>query len=104
MMTVTSRRNAEAQDCLALGALIAGDQSAKSLEQPREGSLARLPAVKGGVPANLSYHDLSGLSLLGRNMSDANFTGTTLYEANLRNAWGGRAILFRAGFAVRRSV
>src|ERR1700730_4076477 len=48
----------------------------------------------GGVRANFSYHDLSNLSLAKRDLSDANFTGASLYEADLQGTKFDRAILF----------
>ena len=54
---------------------------------------------KGGVRANLSYHDLSGLSLMARNMSDANFTGAILSGPNLSNARLSGAVAINSNFS-----
>src|SRR5690348_375212 len=51
---------------------------------------------KGGARANLSYCDLSGVTLAKRNLSDADFTGAVLQEANLQGTKLDRAILFCA--------
>ncbi len=40
-------------------------------------------ARMGGARAVFAFHDLSGLTLSGRNLSDADFTGAILNEANL---------------------
>lgn len=58
--------------------------------------LAFLNARMGGVRANLSFCDLSGVNLTAHNLSDADLTGASLRGAILDNTNLTRAVLFGA--------
>jgi uncharacterized protein YjbI with pentapeptide repeats len=51
-------------------------------------------ALPGGARAVFSYLDMSGVSLRGRNLTDADFTGANLADADLRGAKLDNANLF----------
>ena len=56
-------------------------------------------ARPGGQRAVLSYRDLTGLNLAGRNLADADLTAAYLCDANLAGANLNNAILFGCNLA-----
>lgn len=52
--------------------------------------------VLGGARADFSFHDLSGLNLVNRNLSDTDFTGARLRNTDLSGARLERASFFAA--------
>ena len=53
-------------------------------------------AKNGGKRANFAYYDLSDMSILKRNLSDADFSGASLHNTDLRWCKLDRAIMFCA--------